>query len=586
MNFGVQKVCVFLIFIMLNVTEVYAQQNAFKAPIQQAPSNSTVDQRLGTGFLYSGFQNLKKILPESKQKCAIEVYERVLGLEAYQSVYHMGKTNAGLNSYFNNQLNKSSCMAVVASEFVDSIHDMDLKMPIGNTTNMEEVAGKGRYSSFPPGWAWSHALKTTRGNKDAAMFLIGMCAHEENPTYDYEISGKNKVLLAHKDLAKLKAELDRVKKLSLTIPEGNSLERERVKSYIQRIMSDIEASEYGIQNMNAIQNRMLVCPENTSGFTAPKSLGNDVDISDDLKTKIIKIQRPKGEMIDTLKAKYYHITGSAYIGCQLAKCGFNPDDVAKLERIAAAGYRSVRLCGLVKSNLKNLKNLSKKVGVDENNEKFPDLAKTYLKKEINSLISEQKEVKKESAKLMSQGFVGEEVRRRLQKTRCDGLIMEQDPLLAYLCSTAYFQSNRESVDDNDIDQQVDYLLREYDSSVLYRKWYLGGSVLGVEVPCTSVRIDGPSELTSPNPDCAIKGWSAQRCATAVAKLATWDVDYEWTMAQHEVGARFGASQCQKENSEEPLDKKFCEILKENSEVEENTVGTSKSKGSSNVRGIQ
>jgi hypothetical protein len=568
-------ILILLTFIISSTSR--AQNINLQAPISNASPESTVDQRLGTGFLYSGYQTLKKALPENKYKCAMKIYEQSLGLEEYQSVYHMGKTNAGIATYFSEQLSQNACLAVAATQFAETLKKKD-KDNLSDFifTNILETAGKDRYANYPPGWVWKEALKFTNGDKNSALFLIGLCGNEELPSYEYEIAGSNKVILAKKDLSKLNEDLKAMKKNMANLPADELKLKMQFQGSIDRVQSDIQRTQKSIQNPQEIQKRQLECPDNNSGFTVPKSLGETVDIPQSLKAKVIKIQRPGSTNLDTLKAKYYHVTGSAFMGCQLAKCGISPDLAADAEKFFAHGYRTIRLCDLVKRDLKNLKNLSQKIGIDENDENFQERAEAFLKAEAKQMIAEGLENHKILSGLIAQGITGQKALEKLKKTKCDTLSDEKEPVLAYLCSATWSQRHGDTSEssDRDLEQKIGYLLREYDSSILFRKWYIGGgSFLGMDVPCTGIRADGPPQLSGPNISCNIKGWSVQRCATAVGKLATWDIDFEWTKKQHEVGARFGAGQCQKQDVNEPLDKAFCKIIEDNSKEQFDSRGS-------------
>jgi hypothetical protein len=95
-------------------------------------------------------------------------------------------------------------------------------------------------------------------------------------------------------------------------------------------------------------------------------------------------------------------------------------------------------------------------------------------------------------------------------------------------------------------------LARVDAAQLYKRWYIGGgSIFGKDIPCTDIRLGGPSDLLADNRgfmsfDSPPDGWSPERYAAAKKKLATWDVDFEWTVAQHEVGARFAGENCKRE----------------------------------------
>lgn len=100
-------------------------------------------------------------------------------------------------------------------------------------------------------------------------------------------------------------------------------------------------------------------------------------------------------------------------------------------------------------------------------------------------------------------------------------------------------------------RKIAYLLTRVDAARLYNSWYLGGGkVLGQQVPCTDVRLGGPSDLLNASQSSFSwfhrpSGWSKDRYDAAARHLATWDVDFEWTIAQHEAGAKFAAKNCKK-----------------------------------------
>ncbi|HEY8271660.1 MAG TPA: hypothetical protein VIG33_12285 [Pseudobdellovibrionaceae bacterium] len=471
-------------------------------------------------------------------------------------------------------MNENPCLAEVASKFAVTlaVKDNESSVSTGSPSSLQEKAGEGRYKNFSPGWAWQHALKFTNGDKNAAMFLIGLCAYEEVPMYSFQVTGKHKVALDRRDIEVLEERLMKAKAdlKFFQSEKGYESAKASTLSEVSFIQEAIRQKKTSIENPNQPEEHFLKCPDNGSAFTAPGSLGANVDISGELKEKIRHLQRPQGKNLETLKAKYYHITGSAFMGCQLKKCGM-PNMVTKLwESQAGRMYRSIRLCGQVKTNLKNIQVISKKIGMDINEPKFRETAKLYLQAEAKKLIVEGQDHVKMRDALYAQGLRGPELTKRLPSYRCnDATLRETNPQVAYLCSATFLQreadSNSEAVarEVGETDRAIDRLLQEYDASIMFRKWYIGGD----NIPCTGIKAAGPFQLDGNNPNCEMYGWSAERCSTALAKLGTWDVDFDWTVAQHKVGAEFGAEQCREQDPNEKLDKTFCKILDENNKKE-------------------
>jgi hypothetical protein len=107
-----------------------------------------------------------------------------------------------------------------------------------------------------------------------------------------------------------------------------------------------------------------------------------------------------------------------------------------------------------------------------------------------------------------------------------------------------------------------------DAALLYDKWYFGGgSILGKQIPCTDIKgLRGPTDLMNPTQSFMGRmskpsGWSDERYKAATQKLATWDMDFEWTIAQHEAGSRAGANMCKNNAKKNPFSDERRECLK-------------------------
>jgi hypothetical protein len=102
------------------------------------------------------------------------------------------------------------------------------------------------------------------------------------------------------------------------------------------------------QRLDSDFNLRLPCPSASSVFYVPGGLGSGVDISDELKAKIIATQgqtvgRKNVPVEQVLPSKYYHVYGSAYIACELFRRGHSLNDVSHYQSFFARLYRAVRL---------------------------------------------------------------------------------------------------------------------------------------------------------------------------------------------------------------------------------------------------
>jgi hypothetical protein len=93
------------------------------------------------------------------------------------------------------------------------------------------------------------------------------------------------------------------------------------------------------------------CPTRNSVLFLPKSLGEEVDISDDFKKKIVHSQSEgRNDPDSRIPAKYYHIIASAFVGCEMEELGHSPYLTTKMQETTAIGYRSIRLNAILRSN--------------------------------------------------------------------------------------------------------------------------------------------------------------------------------------------------------------------------------------------
>lgn len=501
-----------------NGTSIYTRQS-----IEGDPEPS-VDQRLGTGFLYSATQRLRATIPNGKLKCVIDTYLNVLQVETYDSARGVGSDNRGLIQHFSQFVERDPHLASIAQRFYLDIGEATQSLRASTARRLSEYAGDINNTSLRPGWLWEKALQYADGNPRLAITLIGLCGHDDIPSVyrykkiDPELERQSVTLQKRYDDLRSRIEflLGKMTAGSLSAVEENALSAEL--KLLQTEMSNVGNEMYGV---SILSYGALGCLDKGSAMFLPRSLGESIDLPGEFKEKVARIQKPEGSLQD-LPAKAYHYYGAAYIGCQLAKCGVTPDEAAFVQSTFGQTYRSVRLCGQVQGLSRAAGYLVEQTDMSPDDPRFQGVATEFLQKYFS--------------RAEGKSDLG------IADYPCD------DSWESPLCMRTKSLSL----------QRIKSYLTEIDAARLYHDWYLGGgSVFGQKIPCSAVRLGGPQDLTEsdyfvnrpshlprpPGSMCNIPGWSSERCALARAKLATWDVDFEWTGRQHRIGARFGATVC-------------------------------------------
>lgn len=89
--------------------------------------------------------------------------------------------------------------------------------------------------------------------------------------------------------------------------------------------------------------QQLFCPQPESGVYDNESLGKGYDISNELKMRVVKAQGDNGKA-DHIPNKYYHVIGAATTSCLMLRRGVPPALARTAAMAVVNGYRSGRLC--------------------------------------------------------------------------------------------------------------------------------------------------------------------------------------------------------------------------------------------------
>ncbi|WP_413557325.1 hypothetical protein [Bdellovibrio sp. HCB209] len=528
--------------------------------IALGPSLGFAEEVSVVGESHSTIEKIVEKLPSGETKQGLQEYLEILGLKKYNGG-GVGISNRGLQAYFDAKFgdSKNSCVRVAALSFYQEVAKT-LKSQSesrGNTNSCEkppdqafdygcsesrprlsQVAGQGEFKGLSPGWVWQLALKHAKGDPNSAMFLIGLCGHDD----------ASKGTFQYKDFSE--AALDDLRDQRKIQIATNA----KVTESINELSKNYDANREDIEHLKAVLrsgkntaeqlatatsvDRYMACPPKTSGYYVSQSLGKSVDIAEDLKSQIIDKQK----FVDNAKntpGKYYHVYGAAFMACHLVQNGISTTKASFLQQQAARFYRGMRMCDSVKT-------------MTQNTDYYKDMLKKYKVTSMEDLTIKSVEAIKN------------------KKIDCKEADTTESMLTAKLlkeCSLVYeagynpdmIASGTAIPSVSDIRKKLAGKFRNSDAAELYKSWYLGGGkTFGQDIPCTDIRVWGPNDLMKPDANFFDKlskpsGWAEDRYRQAAQKLSTWDDDFKWTIAQHKVGAEFAGKNCKKRApGEKPL----------------------------------
>lgn len=438
-------------------------------------------------------------LPNSGLKKGLQRYYQILDPQSYVNDQEVAMSNSGLTNFFQVQFNKRQCFAEKALLFYRDVRN--------STRASQKVnAQEGRHSrpslgdtagnsrkDIQAGWLFKKALKYSGGNPNAALTLIGMCGHDDQKQGNFE---------------NIEAEA-RLYNQGFT----------RQDLFFAKGDEDFEESP---------------CPQQTSDFFISRSLSEKADISESLKKKILTVQYP-GKRAVQIAAKNYHILGAAFMTCQMIEAGLNPYLAIKVETMAANIYRGIRLC----------QDIEIPAGLFWKLQNHPEIKSRAPHERFENAI----------------------LRKALERGR-SRVCLNKKVNADALCELLYRAGT-----------PVDFSTREYEAralavlqiyldkmiaSGLYSSWYINGEIAGISLPCSRDQLLGPhpfmkwlvSQANWPLNICG-RGLSVETCRKALSTIKTWEVDFDWTVSQHKVGAEFAASVCKKYPQGQSSVNEFC-----------------------------
>lgn len=523
-----------------------------------ARADGTVTSTTGT------LNKVLNFLPEGETKRGLKEYSQILGMDKYGNDGVVGGGNFGISEYFSSRFGdkNNSCVRDAAKNFYGDVAaylknkgpekcapamsyapggeghvvaSNDYGCSSGRAL-LSEAAGAGKFKDYEQGWVWKLALKNANGDPNAAMFLIGMCGHDDVSQGNYRLldksvegqdKGRFEQEQAQDIIRRKQSRLDSLKAQHLDTNEAKKL-----IEYLQAEVLKLKSQVRQIQEKGGVVEKMN-CPPQDSGYYSAKSLAADADIPDSTKRDLQEAFST--DNAKNTSSKYYHVYGSAFMACQLVQNGFSAQSASLLQQQAARAYRGMRMCSSTSTlteGEENQKKIQKEIFAKYNVSDDFSLGKIFMK--------DRKKIKDCQTMALSSG----------DKTECDYVVFAGIPIYS-VSSDGEFK-----VTDEDIRKSIQGRIKNVDAAKLYKSWYLGGGeVAGKKIPCTDLRVLGPSDLKNPTESffgrlAKPAGWSDERYNTASKKLSTWDQDYKWTVAQHKAGADFAGKVCKKRDAKE------------------------------------
>ena len=439
-----------------------------------SPAEAEETQTKTIHYFSEGMSMILERLPDSALKAGVEHYLKIIGTRSYGNDSDVGDQNKGIVDYYGNLFSENPCFTRITEGFYQEIRSLKIPQSLEDRKiSLAVESGHGGYSDFSPGWSYRKALEYAGGSPNIAFALLGACGHDD--------IGQN--------------------------------------------------SQYS----RGGQEQYLECPSRSSVFFAAKALGTDVDISEELKDKIVAVQAPV-EGREELPGKNYHFMGAAFMACELVGKGVSPKMAVIIQKLASWVYRTVRMNHLI----------SKYIPI------------------IEELESEYKTFARRTR---------EENRRQTLRGRTRGALSKKIPSF----EEWLFEKMREEEGSSLDIQTFRDTLTKLDAAKVFDSMSLGGwSLGGIPFPHTNIiklsffgdpvtrhiRLKERRQQRSSrrrhnntNP----MGWPQERYRRAKEKALTYLVDWEWTVKQHEIGASFAANLCQRQSQNFKPDDIACTV---------------------------
>lgn len=571
--------------------EEYPSEDFGAYPIGEIGNNPAKEQSVVKAY-DKGVRSLLEHLPDSSIKDGLNHYLEIINSKSYMSDGSVGGSNSGIVAYNSNTLRDNVCFSQLAEAMFNDINSIDKDYMHTKSAEKEDLygrpslateSGKEPFKDLKPGWLMDKAMEYAGGDPNLAFSLLAVCGHDDTAqgNLNYKLEGKAKMSanpekyieiidiqikqkeqivenlttkhnLFTSDLEEYKKQFpfefsDMAGFNFEPYPEGydhatamkpHQDQIERLKEFKKKILNkEIEVGK------TSDVNRFVSCPRQNSVMYLSKALGEDADLSDEFKDKVAGIQAPtKGRKV--IPSKNYHIMASAFMSCQLISKGFSPKLAATVQEMAAWAYRTVRINGVVKSDLGLYNGIEYRY-------------KAFVKK-----------FKEENTKRIRTPRGTREVLDKKVPSMLDWMFTNRgSEELKYLLPS-----------DIETKEDIEKYMVRYDAAKVIDEMTLGGGKLfGQSIPHTNISLnfigDPIQKHINQRQREAMRGenkrygsrkvdfgWTKDRHDRAKEKAMTYLMDWDWTTEQHKTGATFASDKCEKKPLDFKPDDKACEVF--------------------------
>ncbi len=471
-------------------------------------------------------------LPGAGNRRAAEKMRQMIDPNAYPSFKGsaVGAGNDSMMQFQRRRLYQNPCFSELAARFYAEIGLLDSRAR-SCRPNLGQVCGDGPSGplapgSMKPGWLWDRALQLAGGDSGLAMALIGVCGHDDLAQGAISVQGPSAAEFPQELVLRVIDDtIEAFQRDMDAIPLQRADQREasesKLKSY-RDFRSQVVEGKIRVRKPQG----SVSCPNRTSLFYLPQSLGSDADVSQQVKDRVGRIQSPERGAA-ALPAKYYHVYGGALVACEGIQSGGHPAAVQEAAKKLAWAYRTVRMQDVLQSGLKGLAR-----------EEF----------DYGDLLARDG---------------GPKSLEQWRKERSEPGVQ------SYLSGLSHLDPARLKQEEEKKRSQIEAVWIERDAAKIFDSMTVGTSIAGVSLH-TNWRLPWQGDPVQQYldeksgkapPAKAPKGWSDERFEKARLKALTYLMDWEWTVAQHEAGAAFAAKHCKPRGAGfNDLDDVACKLL--------------------------
>jgi hypothetical protein len=389
---------------------------------------------------------------------------------------------------------------------------------LGSRPTLADRAGLGLWEDVKPGKLWEKALEISGGQPNLAIALIGLCGHDD------AIQVKPALIPQRSETLRYQT----VEKNVMNSLRRNLLESARSgNTRSNDLVEDID--EY-LAELDTANLPRITCL-NSSHLFVPQALGPSVDLPQQLKDRIARIQAPTlGASV--LPAKGYHFIASAMNACILRSQTKTSLAALIVNPMAARMYRAKRLNDILSSAVPD------------------EIYNRLTRQDLDPIVSRYNSLPEDTRPPGERFSMLEEHRK-----------FHNDPANEVIRS---FSIGKRPVSTDAVLTSLLKQAARRDASVLARKWWtsytfpaVGTVLLPSQRNRPEVRNAGIGLFHRVKDRCEEPGWSKERCDRAISVLDSWEIDFKWSEEQHYRGALFGYQNCRELGPHENLESLAC-----------------------------